>query len=248
VVIINEALARHQWPSENAVGKVLVLPGKVPVLSTVVGVAHNSRQSDWTSPADDEFYFPYAQRLDAFGSASETFVLRTTVTPEAVAAHLDRSALGIDPDVPVSAVRTMETVISDKLWRSRVSTLLLSAFAAIALLLSAAGIYSVIAYSVRRRTQELGIRVALGATAGAVVRMVLMDSLGPVAVGVGLGVMGAFASVRLLGTLLYEVPATDPLTFTVVVVCLVGTSVVATTIPAIRALRADPLTALRNAS
>jgi predicted permease len=248
VVIINEALARHQWPSENPVGRTLVLPDKVPLLLTVIGVVHNARQSDWTSPADDEFYFPYAQRLEAFGSTSETFVLRTTVAPEAVAAHLDRSALGIDPDVPVSAMRTMETVISEKLWRSRVSTLLLSVFASIALLLSAAGIYSVIAYSVRRRTQELGIRVALGASPGAVVWMVLRDSFGPVAAGVALGIMGAFAGVRLLGTLLYEVPATDPLTFTVVVVCLVATSVAASAIPAMRALRADPLSALRNAS
>ena len=206
VVIINEALARHQWPSENPVGQTLILPGKTPLWLTVVGVVRDVRQSDWTSPADDEFYFPYAQRADAFGSASETFVLRTSIPPATVASHLDRGALGIDPDVPVSAVRTMESVISDKLWRSRVSTVLLSVFAAIALLLSAAGIYSVIAYSVRRRTQELGIRVALGASAWTVVRMVLRDSLAPVAAGVALGVAGAFAGVRLLGTLLYDVP------------------------------------------
>jgi putative ABC transport system permease protein len=248
VVVVNEALARHQWPSENPVGKTLVLSEVKSVPLTVVGVARNARQSDWTSPADDELYFPYAQRMDAFGSASQTFVVRTTGSPEAVAAHLDRSGLGIDPDVPVSAMRTMEQVIADKLWRSRVSTVLLSVFAMIALLLSAAGIYSVIAYSVRRRKQELGIRVALGASAGAVIRMVFRDSLGPVAVGIVLGVIGALAGVRLLGTLLYQVPQTDPLTFTVVVISLVLTSLAAIAIPALRAVRSDPLTALRNAS
>jgi ABC-type antimicrobial peptide transport system permease subunit len=211
-------------------------------------VARNARQGDWTSPPDDEIYFPYAQRLDQFGSSSQTFVVRTTGAPEAIAAHLDRVALGIDPEVPVSAMRTMEQVISDKLWRSRVSTILLSVFAVIALLLSAAGIYSVIAYSVRRRKQELGIRVALGASVGTVIRMVLRDSFGPVAAGVALGVMGAFAGVRLLGTLLYEVPPTDPLTFGVVVAGLLLTSVAAAAIPALRAVRSDPLTALRNAS
>jgi predicted permease len=248
VVIINEALARHQWPSENPVGKTLALSGNNSVPLTIIGVARNARQSDWTSPADDEFYFPCAQRLDAFGSTSQTFVVRTAGAPEAVAAHLDRSALGIDPDVPVSAMRTMEQVIADKLWRSRVSTALLSVFATIALLLSAAGIYSVIAYSVRRRRQELGIRVALGASASAVIGMVLRDSFGPVAVGVVLGVLGAFGGARLLGTLLYQVPATDPLTFGAVVVCLVLTSIAASAIPALKAVRTDPLAALRNAS
>jgi predicted permease len=249
VVVVNEALARRQWPGESAVGRSLALPdGQTQTVLTVVGVVRNARQSDWTSPADDEFYFPYAQRLEAFGSASQTFVVRTSGAPEAVAAHLDRAALGIDPDVPVSALRTMEQVIADQLWRSRVSTMLLSAFAGIALLLAAAGIYSVIAYTVRRRTQELGIRVALGATGWSVIRMVLRDSIGPVSVGVGLGVAGAFAGVRLLGTLLYEVPAADPLTFGVVVGSLVVTSLAATAIPAWRAVRTDPLTALRNPS
>src|SRR5207249_1804600 len=106
VVIINEALARHQWPSENALGRALLMPefGQTPV--TVVGVVRDVRQSDWTSPADDEFYFPYVQRQNSLGSSSETFVIRTATAPETVAAHLDRTALGIDPDVPLSSLRT----------------------------------------------------------------------------------------------------------------------------------------------
>jgi predicted permease len=247
VVIVNEALAHRQWPTESAVGRTLVLPDqKTPEQVTIVGVVRNVRQSDWTSPADDEFYFPYAQKADSFGSSSETFVVRTSEPPENVAAHLDRAALGIDPDVPLSSLRTMERVIADKLWRSRVSTLLLSGFALIALLLSAAGIYSVIAYAVRLRMQELGIRMALGATGGTILRTVLRDSLPPVATGLLIGLTGAVAGVRLLATLLYGVSATDPLTFAGVVVCLVLTSAAAASIPAWRAIRADPLSVLRN--
>jgi putative ABC transport system permease protein len=175
-------------------------------------------------------------------------VIRTTGAPELLASHLDRRALGIDPDVPVSRIRTMEQVIAETLWRSRVSTLLLSAFALTALLLAAAGIYSVIAYSVRRRTQELGIRVALGASSTAVLGMVLRESFAPVLAGIVLGTAGSIVAARLLRTLLYGVQPGDPLTFALVVSGLLATAAAAIAVPAFRALRADPLTALRHLS
>ncbi|MES1262589.1 MAG: ABC transporter permease, partial [Acidobacteriota bacterium] len=252
VVVINQTMARHQWPNENPVGRQVVFleGGGKPVPLTIVGVVRDVRQSEWTGPLDDEVYFPYAQRLSAFGSSSTTFVVRTREAPEILAAHFAggamREAMGIAPDVPVSRLRTMDQVISVTLWRSRVSTLLLSAFALIALLLAAAGIYSVISYSVRRRTQELGIRVALGASASSVLGMVLRESFGPVLAGLAIGIGGSVACVRFLETLLYQVPPADPLTFFLVVLCLVGTSAAATVIPALRALRSDPLAALRH--
>lgn len=249
VIVINEAMARRQWGTESAVGRQVVFPEagrRVPL--TVVGVVKNVRQSDWTGPADDEAYFPFAQRQAAFGSSSLTFVVRTRPAPEVFAAHLDRRAMGIDQDVPVSAIRTMEQVISEKLWRARVSSWLLSAFALIALLLAAAGIYSVIAYSVRRRTRELAIRVALGASGTSVLRMVMRESFAPVVAGMAIGTFGALAAVRLLATLLYDVPADDPLTFIAVEGCLLLTSAAAAAVPALRAARRNPLAALMHLS
>ena len=254
VVVINQTMARHQWPHENPVGRQVVFPerGLPRVPLTVVGVVRDVRQSDWTGPADDEVYFPYAQRQAAFGSNTLTFVIRTKTAPETVAAHFRgggmREALGIDPDVPVSRVQTMEQAIGEALWRSRVTTMLLSAFALIALVLAAAGIYSVISCSVRRRTRELGIRIALGASPAAVLRMVLRESLAPVGAGLALGLGGSVIAVRLLSTLLYQVPPADPLTFSAVVLGLVATSAAAIAVPALRALRSDPLAALHHLS
>jgi len=250
VVVINQTMARHQWPNEDPTGRTITLPeqGSTAEPLTVVGVVKDVRQSEWTGPVDDEVYLPFAQRSKAFGSASQTFVIRTNEDPDVVASRLDRSSLGIDSDVPISRRRSMDQVISEKLWRSKVSTVLLTVFALIALFLAAAGIYSVIAFSVRRRTQELGIRVALGASPGAVLRMVLKESFGPVLAGVLLGTGGSVIAVRLLDTLLYGVTPGDPLTFTLVVAGMFGVSAVATTIPALHALRSDPLSALRHSS
>ncbi|HVW87050.1 MAG TPA: ABC transporter permease [Bryobacteraceae bacterium] len=248
VVIINEALARRQWPSGDPIGQRIRLPERnaKPVELTIIGVAKDVRQSDWTGPAAEEMYFPYAQRLTALGSNAQTFVIRTRNSPDAVAASIERNDIGIDADVPISPLRTMDQIISDKLWRSRVSTMLLSGFAAIALLLAAAGIYSVISYTVRRRTHELGIRMALGASRGSVLRMVYRESFGPVLAGIGMGAAGSFAAVQSLRSLLYNVGPADPVTFVLVVICLITACAAAISWPAWRAVRFDPLRALRD--
>jgi len=140
----------------------------------------------------------------------------------------------------------MQEIIGDKLWRSRLSAILLGVFAAIALALATVGIYGVVSYSVRQRRQEIGIRMALGARRSDVLMLALRESMGPVCVGIGIGVALAFLATRWLVTLLYGVEPTDPVTFTIVITGLMGASCAATLVPAWRAISANVLTALRD--
>ncbi len=250
VVIINEALARRQWPNGDPVGQHIALhdlAGSGPPLPlTIVGVVKNVRQGAWTEDPDDEIYLPYLQRPAAFGLTTLTFVVRTGVDADAMIRTIHEHVANIDRGIPLSRVEPMEQVILDKLWRSRLSAMLLGMFAAIALVLAAVGIYGVIAYAVRQRTQEIGLRMALGATRRDVLALVMKESLTPVAIGIVLGMTTALMATRLLATLLYQVTATDPLTFALVVIALAATGALATAIPTWRAMNADPLTALRH--
>jgi len=248
VAVVNEAMARQQWPGEDPVGRQIVLrePNREPLRMTVVGVAKNVIQSDWTVAPDHEIYLPYLQRPNAFGLTALTFVVRTTVDPESLAKSCEAAVRGIDRSIPISQVESMQHVIADKLWRSRVSAMLLGVFAAIALALAAVGIYGVISYGVRERTREIGIRVALGGTEWDILRLVMLQSLKPVAAGVTLGILVAITVSRLMTTLLYQVAATDIATYLCVTVALILTGMLATSVPAWRAIKADPLIALRH--
>ncbi len=248
VVIVNEAMARRQWPGENSVGRQILFhgPDREPVRMTIVGVVKNVRQSDWTGEPDHEVYLPYLQRPNAFGLTTLTFVVRTMVDPEALAKSCETAVRAIDRSIPLSQVESMQRVIADKLWRSRVSAMLLAVFAAIALALAAVGIYGVISYGVRERTREIGIRVALGGTQLDILRLVTIASLKPVMAGLALGTCVAIAASRLVTALLYQVTATDVPTYLCVILALVFTGIVATCVPAWRAIKADPLIALRH--
>jgi predicted permease len=246
VVIINQAMALHQWRGEDPVGRqIRMRVGPQGTLQTlaIVGIVKNARQSDWTGEPADEVYLPYLQKADF---TSLAFVVRTSVKPEALMGPVERSILSVDRTIPLSHIETMERVIGNKLWRSRVSAFLLTVFAGIALVLTAVGIYGVIAYAVGRRTQEIGIRIALGATRAGVLALVLGEGMRPVVAGIALGVALAVATTRLLSSLLYGVSATDVWTFTGIVASVALTSVLATAIPVLRALRADPVSALRH--
>jgi putative ABC transport system permease protein len=248
VVIVNEAMARQQWPGEDAVDRQIVLrePNEPAVRMTIVGVVKNVRQSDWTGAPDHEMYLPYLQRPNAFGLTALTYVVRTAGEPEMLAKSCEAAVRGIDRSIPLSQVESMQRVIADKLWRSRVSAVLLGIFAAIALALAAVGIYGVISYGVRDRTREIGIRVALGGTRTDILRLVMTTSLRPVSIGVALGLCVAIAASRLINALLYQVTATDTATYVWVVVVLTVTGILATCVPAWRAIKADPLIALRH--
>ena len=248
VAIINKAMADRRWPGESPLGRRIHLPGpsnmEAPI--TVVGVAANARQSDWTSAPQDEVYLPLAQRAGEFGLSAMTFVLRTATEPEALAAVIPREIAMLDRGVAVSDVTTMSAVVSVELWRERLTAQLTGLFAAVALGLAAIGVYAVVSYSVARRTREFGVRVALGATHGSVVRLALAEALAPVLGGSAAGVIAAMAGSRLIEAFLFNVSAVDPVALGGAALALVLVAGVAAWMPAHRASRLDPVAALRR--
>jgi len=243
VVIVNEELARTQWPGKDPSGRRLRvnLSGK-PWL-TVIGVVGNVR-TEWPMPKfRQEFYLPYTQY--PWDLAPRDLVIRTAMNPTVVAAAIQREVAALDKDQPVSAIRTLEDVVGEAVGPQRFAMMLLGAFAALALVLASVGIYGVMAYSVSQRTHGIGVRMALGAVRSNVLGMVVGEALVLALIGAGLGLAGAWGLTRLLSGLLYSVRPTDPLTFTLVPLVLVGVSALASYIPARRATRVDPIVALR---
>jgi putative ABC transport system permease protein len=174
-----------------------------------------------------------------------TLAIRTEGPPLGLAAAVQREIQALDKDQPVADVRTMEQWVAESVARARFSMLLLGIFAAVALVLAAVGLYGVMAYTVTQRTHEFGIRLALGAKSGDVLKMVMGQGLLLALIGVGLGLASAFALTRLMSTLLFEVSTTDPVTFGGIALLLVAVALVASYIPARRATRVDPVVALR---
>jgi ABC-type antimicrobial peptide transport system permease subunit len=213
---------------------------------TIVGVAANARQSDWTGAPDDEVYLAYAQRVAEFGLNTMTFVLRTSVDSETVAAAIPREVALLDRGVAVSDSTTMQAVVAAELWRERLTAGLTGIFALVALGLAAIGLYAVVAYSVARRTREFGVRLALGATGTHVLRLALTEGLRPVVIGAIAGLSLTLATSHLIRTLLFEVSAVDPLAVGGAALSLLAVAVVAAWLPARRATRLDPGTALRQ--
>jgi len=187
-------------------------------------------------------YFPHAQRKE---SSSMSLVLRTDGEPLQLAGAARAALAEIDPAQPIFNVRTMDDLVARSLAQREFALVLMLIFAGVALLLATVGIYGVMSYTVAQRTQEIGIRVALGASPAGVLRMVVLDGMRLVAVGLAIGLCGAFAVMRLLSSMLYGVSATDLPTFAAIAAVLAGTALVATIIPARRATRVDPMLALR---
>jgi putative ABC transport system permease protein len=186
-------------------------------------------------------YLPYQQITTPF----MTFVTRTSLSPTATVAALRNEVLAMDKDQPVYNIRTMEQLVSSSVSKPRFTMLMLAIFAGVALLLASVGIYGVMSYSVTERTHEIGIRMALGARAGDVLRLVVGHGFKLAIIGVGIGLAGAFALTRIMTSLLYNVSATDPATFVVISVILTGVALGACFIPARRATKVDPMVALR---
>jgi putative ABC transport system permease protein len=248
VAIVNRAMADRRWPGESPVGRRIFLPGPANVQApiTIVGVAANARQSDWTSAPSDEVYLPFAQRSAEFGLTAMTFLLRSTADPHAVAAVIPGEVALLDRGVAVSDNTTMAAVVAAELWRERLTAQLTGVFAIVALGLAAIGVYAVVSYSVARRTREFGVRVALGATRGNVVRLALTEALGPVLVGSVLGFAAALAASRMMQAFLFEVSAIDPLALGGAMLALALVAAVAAWLPARHASRLDPVAALRR--
>jgi predicted permease len=248
VAIVNKAMADRRWPGEHPVGRRIHLPGPSQVAApiTIVGVAADARQGDWTSAPNDEVYVAFAQRSTEFGLAAMTFVVRTSVDANRAAAAISGEVAQLDRTIPVSDNTTMAAIVDDELWRERLTAELTWIFAAIALGLAAIGVYAVVAYSVTRRTREFGVRVALGATRSSVMWLALVEALTPVTMGALLGVGIAIAAARFTQTLLFEVSALDPLALGGAVLLLMTIAMAAAWLPARRASRLDPVSALRR--
>ena len=242
VILINEALARKHFPNEDPIGQRLdVAMFENPVVTEVIGVVGNVRYDSLIDEAPPAVYFPHPELPYPF----MTLVLRTEGDPTAVAPAVQREIRALDPNQPVSDVRTMDQVMSEAVSRSRFNTLLLGLFAALATLLAAVGIFGVMNYSVALRTREIGLRLAIGAQPRQVLLLVLKQGLLLTVVGLILGLAAAFALTRLLTGLLFGVQAADASTFATISVLLLLVSLFACYLPARRAMRIDPMSALR---
>ncbi len=242
VAIINESLARRFWPAyprgRDPVGQHLLIGGATLEIVGIVADVHDASLAAGSGP---EVYAPI--KHDSLQAAD--LAVRTTGDPLGFVNAVRAQVLAIDPSQPVSAVRTMDEIIDASIGQRRLTMLLLGAFAGVALLLAVIGIYGVIAYSVAQRTQEFGIRRALGAQSSDIVRLVLKHSLGLALSGVTLGIGAAVALTRVMDSLLFHVSATDPATFAVIALLFLVVALAASYIPAHRSTRVDPMATLR---
>jgi predicted permease len=244
VLLVSESLAKRFWPNGEALGKRLKWGSaeSSDPWKTIVGVVGNVNQGALDSEVSMHTYEPYAQ-IGAMTSLR--IAVRGQSDPSALAGALRAAVWGMDRQLALGHVRTMEEVISGSTASRRFTLSLFSAFAVLALVLAAIGIYAVLAYSVARRTHEIGVRMALGAKGKDVVRLVLGQGLRLTAIGMVFGVVGALGLTRFLRSLLYEVRPTDPPTFLFVLVLLAGVALAASYLPVRRAMRVDPMVALR---
>jgi putative ABC transport system permease protein len=244
VIIINETLARRVWPGEDPIGK-RVKQGRPEADSPwreVVGVVNDVKMNGLDLATSLQTYLPFSQ----VPGESVGLIVRAERNPTALASAVEQAVHAIDKDLPVSSILTMDQLLGNSLAQRRLTLILLAGFAALALLLAAVGVYGVIAYTVRQRTHELGIRMALGAQAGAALRLILGQGLKLALIGVALGLAAALALTRWMESLLFEVRPTDPLTLCLIAVVLLCVAFVACWVPARRAARVDPLLALRS--
>jgi putative ABC transport system permease protein len=246
VVIVNQRFADKYFPGENVIGK-RIMPGfsaddAGEKMRDIVGVVGNVKHLSLRNEDSPEMYLPRTQI--PFGIMS--LVIRTSVSnPNALTTSLRRELAALDSTIPLTSVRVFDEYISKSLARARFNTLLLSIFAGTALLLTAIGIYGVMAYSVSQRTNEIGIRIALGAGKNSIFRLVVGQAMALVGISLIVGLVGAFAATRILNSLLFGVGASDPVTFIAIVLLVSAVAFLAAWVPARRAMRVDPIVALR---
>jgi putative ABC transport system permease protein len=249
-ILVSASMAQHFWPGEEPIGKRLTLTFFPDAVREVVGVVGDVKLDglDQARPSTI-LYMPLGQASTpargGWNSFPMTLVIRSATNPTGIASAVANAVHEVDPEIPVREISTMDDLVTNSMSQQRFNMLLLGAFAGLALLLAAIGIYSVLSYSVKRRVQEIGIRLALGARIGQVLRMVIIEGMKPTLLGVGIGTVGALAMGHVLSSLIYGVRPTDPFTFLVVAVLLAAIALLASIIPAYRAARVDPMVALR---
>jgi putative ABC transport system permease protein len=245
VVIINETLARRYFPGSNAVGRRLKQGGAErpnnPWME-IVGVVGDVKYSGLNAPEEPAFYL--AARQQPF--TRRYVVIRTAADSQSALGSVRRALSALDRDLPVSRLYTLEDLMAESIAAPRFRTTLVTIFAVVGLMLAAIGIYGVMAYTVSERARELGVRVALGATRGDVMRIVLVEAFALAATGVVLGLAGALAATRLMAALLFGVTATDASTFVSIAGLLMVTALAGSYVPARRATRVDPMVTLRS--
>jgi putative ABC transport system permease protein len=254
VIIVNEALARSQWPGEDPLGRAMTLDDPASPDAewlTVVGVARNAVTSEWSASPDAEMYLPYLQsRLYLEEAAGHleylSFVLRTEGDPAALAPAVRGSVGSLARDAAIADLHTMEELVARGMAEPRLYLILLVSFAAAALVLAAVGIYGVVSHTVSRRSQEIAIRMALGARSADVLRLVLGQGMATVALGLAAGLVAALALGTTLSSLLYGVQPADPVTLGCVVSVLGAVGLAATYLPARRAVAMRALQVLRH--
>jgi putative ABC transport system permease protein len=249
VVIINETLAARFFAGENPIGRRLDLSGDPKDLREIVGVVGDVRNYGLDAEVKPEVYVPFLQSAPGYLSSvvsAPTIVVRSAMEASSLGSAVREQVQALDKDQPVSEVKTMEWYLADSMAQRRFNMFLLGAFAGLALVLAAVGIYGVIAYTVTQRTHEMGIRIALGAKGGDILRLVFSNAMATTLAGIALGLGAAFALTRLLRSLLYQVSPTDPVIFAAIPLLLLTVSIIATYLPARRAMKVDPITALRE--
>jgi predicted permease len=239
VVVVNETLARTLWPGQNPVGQMIATDGGRRVVGVVADVRHEALETAGGS----EMYLPMRQTGDY---AAMQLVVRTALPPDSLAAGIRTALRPIDPNLPVREFVTFQDLVDRAVSPRRFLVLLLAGFAAFALILASLGIYAVISFSVSQRVQEIGIRMALGASATDLQRRIVLRTLGLAAVGLALGMAGSRVLSSALGSLLFGITTGDPVTFIEVGTLLIAVAAIAGYIPAWKASRIDPMVALRS--
>ncbi|HEY6232630.1 MAG TPA: ABC transporter permease [Pyrinomonadaceae bacterium] len=242
VVLVNEAFAKKFLPGQPAIGQRLNMGGDESENQEIIGVVADVKNDDIDEAADPTAYQPYAQTP----YRTMNLILRGSQDPAQLVASVRSEVRSLDPNLPVSNVKTLDQMIAERVSPKRLMTYVLAVFALCALLLASVGIYGVMSYAVTQRTQEIGIRMALGARAADVLRLVVSNGMTLALSGVAIGLVGSFALTRLLANLLFHVTPTDKFTFGGVAITLVAVALIACYIPARRATRVDPLVALRD--
>ena len=240
VVIVNQAAVRRFWPNQNPIGK-QVWVGRMPA-SQVVGVLGDIKNDSLATSSQPEVFLPYPQ----LASSTLYITLRTTMDPHSVASALRAQIVAVNRGQPITDIQTMQERLEAASAQTRSMMWLIGIFSATALVLAVVGIYGVIAYSVAQRTQELGVRIALGASRGDIFKLVIGNGLRLAAVGIVIGLAASFALTRLMASLLFETSATDPITFAGSAIAFAAVAALASYLPARRAMRINPTDALRS--